>query len=198
VIEYLSGTLADKHPTHVVVETAGIGYRVQIPLSSYAQLGEVGSAVKLVTHHHVREDSEELYGFATEEERALFRLLIDVSGIGPRLAQSILSGMPADALRDALGSGDLASLTRVPGVGRKTGERMILELRDKVARLVPAARPVSAGETPSNEDEEAVRALVTLGYGRFEAQRAVRTIREHGGPELPLAEVIRAAIQAAR
>ena len=197
MIDYVRGTLAEKHPTHVVIEQSGIGYRVQIPLSTFGHLGDAGSEVKLLTHHHIREDTEELYGFATTEERTLFRLLIEVSGIGPRLAQTILSGMAAPALRDALVAADHLALTRIPGVGKKTAERMVLELRDKVAGLVPAGTGVGVTPGATAPDDEAVRALVTLGYNRFEAQQAVHRIRK-SGEALPLEEIIRAAIQTVR
>jgi Holliday junction DNA helicase RuvA len=197
VIEYVRGTLTEKHPTHVVVEQSGIGYRIQIPLSSFGHLGDLGSEVKLLTHHHIREDIEELYGFATSEERTLFQLLIDVSGIGPKLAQTILSGMAASALRNALVAADHLALTRIPGVGKKTAERMVLELKDKVAGMIPAGSGADVVPAATAPDDEAVRALVTLGYNRYEAQQAVGRIRR-SGKDLPVEEIIRAAIQAVR
>lgn len=197
MIEYLRGTLIEKHPTFVVMEAGGLGYRLAIPLSSYGLLGDVGSEVKLLTHHHVREDSEELYGFATAEERTLFELLIHVSGIGPRLAQAVLSGMPAPALREALVTSDLASLTRIPGVGKKTAERMVLELRDKVAHLVPESGVPAGSPQSVSEDDEAVLALVTLGFNRYEARRAVSQIRQQAA-DMPVEEIVREAIQAVR
>jgi Holliday junction DNA helicase RuvA len=197
LIDYVRGTLAEKHPTHVVVEQSGIGYRIQIPLSSYTHLGEMGSEVKLLTHHHIREDTEDLYGFATTAERTLFQLLIEVSGIGPKLAQTILSGMAATALRNALVAADHMALTRIPGVGKKTAERMVLELKDKVAGMIPAGTGADVVPAESAPDDEAVRALVTLGYNRFEAQQAVSRIRK-SGENLPVEEIIRAAIQTVR
>jgi Holliday junction DNA helicase RuvA len=198
VIEYISGKLVAKHPTHVVVDVSGMGYWVHIPVSSFPHLGEPGTQVKLFTHHHIREDAEELYGFATSEERQIFRYLIDVSGIGPRLAQNILSGLPAAPLREALLNGDLATLTRIPGVGKKTAERMIVELKDKMAKLLPAGAGAGTPVAAASADDEAVLALVSLGYTRYDAQQAVTAVRRKGGTELPLPEVIRAAIQAAR
>lgn len=196
MIEYISGTLAEKHPTYVVIDCHGLGHRVSIPLSSYPHLGETGTQAKLLTYHHVREDTEELYGFATSEERTIFMLLIAVSGIGPKLAQTILSGLPVATLREALVSSDLVTLTRIPGVGKKTAERMVVELKDKVAKLVPEG--VGIPSALVGESDEAVLALVTLGYNRFEARQAVSKIRQSGGADLPVEEVIRAAIQAAR
>lgn len=197
MIDYVTGTLAEKHPTHVIIEAGGLGYRLQIPLSTYSHLGEVGTDAKLLTHHHLREDTEELYGFATSEERALFRMLIDVSGIGPKLAQTILSGLPASTLREALVDSDLVTLTRIPGVGKKTAERMVLELREKVARLVTAGRTDSHDTLPAAEGDEAVRALVALGYNLYEAQQSVTRIRKTDA-SLPVEEVVRAAISKVR
>jgi len=198
MIEYISGELVAKHPTHVVVDVGGMGYWVHIPVSSFPRLGEPGTQVRLFTHHHIREDAEELFGFATSEERQIFRYLIDVSGIGPRLAQGILSGLPAAPLCEALVAGDLATLTRIPGVGKKTAERMVVELKDKMAKLIPAGSGGTAPIAASSADDEAVMALVSLGYTRFDAQEAVSAVRRRGGTDLPLPEVIRAAIQAAR
>ena len=198
MIEYISGKLVEKHPTHVVVDVGGLGYWVHIPVSSFPHLGEPGTPVKLFTHHHIREESEELFGFATSDERKVFRYLIDVSGIGPKLAQNILSGLPAAPLREALMSGDLATLTRIPGVGKKTAERMVVELKDKMAKLMPADSAAGAPVAASSADDEAVLALVSLGYARYDAQQAVTAVRRKGGTDLPLPEVIRAAIQAAR
>ncbi len=194
MIEFVRGTLVEKHPTHVVIDCHGVGYRLNIPVSSFARTGEVGQEARFLTYHHVREDTEDLYGFATSDERELFVLLLGVSGIGPKLAQTVLSGLPAAALRDAIHSADLAVLTRIPGVGRKTAERMVVELKDKVARV--AGDPESeSGSAPGSD--EAVKALVALGYNRFEAQKAVSSIRQKSR-ELPLEDVVRAALQSVR
>ena len=197
MIDYVTGTLVEKHPTHVVIEAGGLGYRIQIPLSTYTHLGEPGTDAKLLTHHHIREDTEALFGFATSEERSLFRLLIDVSGIGPKLAQAILSGLPASNLREALVESDLVTLTRIPGVGKKTAERMVLELKDKVAKLITGVDSKSRLQSVSGSGDEAVRALVALGYNQFEAQQAVSRVRS-AESDLPLEEVVRAAISAVR
>lgn len=194
MIEFLRGTVVEKHPTHVVLECHGVGYRLNIPLSSYAGTADLGQEAKFLTYHHVREDAEDLYGFVTSGERDLFVLLLSVSGIGPKLAQSILSGMPAQALQQALHHGDHVALTRIPGVGRKTAERMVLELRDKVARIAGGTGPAEAA---SSTGDEAVMALVALGFNRFEAQQAVTRVRRSGGDQ-PVEEVIRAAIQSVR
>jgi Holliday junction DNA helicase RuvA len=196
MIEYVSGRLVEKHPTHVVIDHQGMGYWVHIPLSSFAALGDPGGSVKLFTHHHIRDDAEELFGFATVEERRVFRLLIDVSGIGPRLAQSILSGLPVAQLREALVAGDWATLTRIPGVGRKTAERLIVELKDRMSKILPAAIEAAAAK-PVSAADEAVLALVSLGYPRYDAQQAVSAVRRRG-EDLSLPDLIRAAIQATR
>lgn len=198
MIEYIAGRLVEKHPTHAVIDCHGLGYRVHIPLSSYSALGEVGADAKLLTYHHVREDTEELYGFATAEERSIFILLIGVSGIGPRLAQTILSGLPVASFRDALIDGDLATLTRIPGVGRKTAERMVVELKDKIVKLLPESVGGPGERLIAGDGDEAVLALVSLGYNRHEARQAVGRIRQKEGSDLPVEEIVRAAIQAGR
>ena len=131
MIAYLSGKLAQKAPTHLVVDVGGVGYFVHIPLSSYDRVGDVGGTVHILTYLHLREDGAELFGFATEEERELFVTLISVSGVGPRLAQAVLSSMSPDEFRRAVTRNDLRRLTAVPGIGRKTAQRLVLELREK-------------------------------------------------------------------
>jgi Holliday junction DNA helicase RuvA len=195
VIEYVSGKLVEKHPTYAVVDCSGLGYRLQISLSSYSAMGDAGSVVTLFTYHHVREDTEDLYGFVTPEERSLFELLIGVSGIGPKLAQAILSGIPAADLRTSLVNGDMVRLTRIPGVGRKTAERMVMELKEKVERLVPAHSGMGGTGGSAALDDEAVMALVALGFNRQEAQQAVGRIRK-SNDSMAVEDVVRAAIQA--
>lgn len=170
MIAFITGKLAAKSPTWAVVETAGVGFHVFIPVSSFNALGPAGSDVRLLTHLHVREDALHLYGFATEAERRLFLLLISVSGVGPKLAQGILSGISVEEFEAAVRAQDAAALVKVPGVGRKTADRLVLELRDKIGDA-PAAGPAGAA---SPVEEEAVLALVSLGYKRVQAQEAVR------------------------
>lgn len=198
MIEYISGRLVEKHPTHVIIDCHGLGYRVHIPLSSYSHLGELGTDAKLLTYHHVREDTEDLFGFATSEERTIFIMLIAVSGIGPKLAQTILSGLPVGTMRDALVAGDLATLTRIPGVGKKTAERMVVELKDKIVKLVPESEGLPGEGAVAGDGDEAVLALVSLGYNRHEARQAVGKIRQKEGVDTPVEEIIRAAIQSGR
>ena len=179
MIAELRGRLVRKAPQEVVVDVSGVGYRVAIPLSTFYRLGEPGAEIRLLTHTHVREDALALFGFLTEPEQDLFERLIDVAGVGPRLAVSILSGIEAPDLVTALRGGDVARLTRIPGVGRKTAERLVLELKDKVQELagVPSA-PTAAPATPH---DDLVSALVHLGYSRPEAERGVdKVLRDHG------------------
>jgi Holliday junction DNA helicase RuvA len=179
VIAHLRGRLLHKKPQSAVVEVGGVGYLVTIPLGTYYRLGEVGDEVSLLTHTHVREDALSLFGFLTDSEKALFERLIEVSGVGPRLAVSILSGIEVEELVAALRASDVARLTRVPGVGKKTAERLVLELKDKVQGIV-AEREVPPGQAGTAKDD-LVSALVHLGYSRPEAERgADRALREDG------------------
>ncbi len=172
MIAQLRGRLLRKEPQEVVLDVAGVGYRVAIPLSTFYRLGELGCEVALLTHTHVREDTLALFGFLTAAEQALFERLIAVSGVGPKLAVSILSGIEPPELVAALRSSDVARLTRIPGVGKKTAERLVLELKDKMKGLEATAAepPVSAAPSPK---EDLVSALVHLGYSRPEAERGV-------------------------
>jgi Holliday junction DNA helicase RuvA len=173
VIARLRGRLLRKGPQEAVVDVGGVGYRVTIPLSTFYRIGEPGIEVTLLTHTHVREDALSLFGFLTEAEQDLFERLIGVSGVGPRLAVSVLSGIEAPDLVSALRGGDVARLTRIPGVGRKTAERLVLELKDKVQGLAAAEEPAPAGGPASSAREDLVSALVHLGYSRPEAERGV-------------------------
>jgi holliday junction DNA helicase RuvA len=193
MIAFLSGKLAAKSPTWAVVETAGVGFLVFIPVSSFNALGPPGSDVRLLTHLHVREDALQLYGFATEAERRLFLLLISVTGVGPKLAQGILSGISVDEFEAAVRGQDAASLVKVPGVGRKTADRLVLELRDKIGEAREAGPDMPAGMTPSVEDE-AVMALVSLGYKRSQAQEAVRKVLKTD-PSAPLEETLKRSLR---
>jgi Holliday junction DNA helicase RuvA len=171
VIAQIRGRLLRREPQEAVVDVAGVGYRVAIPLSTFYRLGEPGEEVTLLTHTHVREDTLALFGFLTAAEQALFERLIAVSGVGPKLAVSILSGIEAPDLVLALRSSDVARLTRIPGVGKKTAERLVLELKDKVQGLAAAEEPAPAPASATKED--LVSALVHLGYSRPEAERGV-------------------------
>lgn len=179
MIAQVRGRLLRKQPQEAVIDVAGVGYRVTIPLSTFYRLGEPGDEVALLTHTHVREDTLALFGFLTDVEQALFERLIAVAGVGPKLAVAILSGIEAPDLVEALRAGDIARLTRIPGVGKKTAERLVLELKDKMKGL-PLAETPAAGPAPTAKDD-LVSALVHLGYSRPEAERGVdRSLQEDG------------------
>jgi Holliday junction DNA helicase RuvA len=171
MIARLHGTLVAKVPQHIVVDVRGVGYGVSIPLSTFYRLPDEGADLTLLVHTHVREDAISLFGFLTADERALFERLIAVSGVGPKLALAILSGIEPPDLVEALRSGDVARLVRIPGVGRKTAERLVLELRDKLPPAEPG--PVRATSSPSHAKDDLLAALTHLGYSRPEAERAV-------------------------
>jgi Holliday junction DNA helicase RuvA len=182
VIAQVRGRLLRKEPQEAVVDVGGVGYRVAIPLSTFYRIGEPGKEVTLLTYTHVREDALALFGFLTATEQALFERLIAVSGVGPRLALSILSGIEAPDLVGALRSSDVARLTRIPGVGKKTAERLVLELKEKMAGLEAAEAAAPAASPAASAKEDLVSALVHLGYSRPEAERGVdRALKEGEG-----------------
>lgn len=171
MIAHLRGKLLVKHPNQAIVEVNGVGYDVTISVPTFSELPGAGSEVALHVHTHVREDQIALYGFLRQAEKQLFEKLITVSGIGPKLAVTILSGMPADEMVRSIRGGDVARLTRIPGIGKKTAERMVLELRDKLP--VQTAGPAVATPTLSAVEEDVVSALVNLGYQRVAAEKAL-------------------------
>jgi Holliday junction DNA helicase RuvA len=175
MIAHLRGTLLVKHPNQAIVETHGVGYDVVISVPTFSEMPAAGSEVALHIHTHVREDALSLYGFLRLAEKHLFEKLLTVSGIGPKLAITILSGMPADEMVTAIRGGDLARLTRIPGIGKKTAERMVLELREKLAATTgtDVAGPVQT----SPVEEDVVSALVNLGYQRAAAEKALLSAR---------------------
>ena len=178
MIAHLRGKLLVKHPNQAIVETNGVGYEVTISVPTFSDLPPVGSDVALHIHTHVREDVIALYGFLRPSEKLLFEKLITVSGIGPKLAITILSGMPADEMVAAIRASDVARLTRIPGIGRKTAERMVLELRDKLPEVSPTAAPTAATRTATEED--VLSALVNLGYQRAAAEKALAIAMKSG------------------
>jgi Holliday junction DNA helicase RuvA len=179
MIAQLRGTLGDKRPNQVLVDVGGVGYLVHIPLSTFYALGDLHANVTLLIHTQVREDAISLYGFLSAREKHLFELLISASGVGPVLALKILSGMSVEDLVPAVRSGDLARLTRIPGVGRKTAERMIVELRDKLAAMeIPEDARKHVALTGGGE--EVVIALTNLGYDQSAAENAVEAVRNNG------------------
>ncbi len=182
MIAFLRGRLAEKHPDRVVVDVAGVGYDVHVPLSTFYRLPEPGDVVALRIHTHVREDTLALYGFGTPFELQIFEKLIDVSGIGPRLALAVLSGIEPAELARAIQDGNIVRLTSIPGVGKKTAERIALELRDKLAPLVDSgeAPPPTAGFEGAALRDDLLSALVNLGYHRPLAEKAVDAALKKG------------------
>ena len=198
MIAQLRGRLVSKDPGRVVIDVNGVGYLVFIPLSTYYHLPAVQQEVFLRVYTHVREDAIHLYGFHTPEERATFELLTGVSGIGPRLASNILSGVSVEEFIPAILEGDLARLKAIPGVGKKTAERLILELKDKVLE-VPRTTPVVVGRRPSSEQdqtiEDVVSALLNLGCSRKEASRAAEAARDTLGSEADFEKLVKQALK---
>jgi holliday junction DNA helicase RuvA len=194
MIGQLRGRLADKRPNQILVDVSGVGYLVQVPLSSYASLGELHTEVTLLIHTHVREDALALYGFVSAREKHLFELLISASGVGPSLALKILSGMSTEELVPAIRGGDLVRLTKIPGVGRKTAERIVVELKDKLEAVVlETAKPAPA--SPAGVEADVISALVNLGYeARAAEAAAVEAKREAGAANFE--SLLRAALQA--
>ena len=189
MIGRLTGRLAAKHPPQVLLDVAGVGYELDVPMSTFYNLPAAGEAVTLHTHLVVREDAHTLYGFATLEERAAFRQLIRISGIGARTALAVLSGLSVADLAHAVLMQETGRLTRVPGIGKKTAERLLLELKGKLAEAIPAAGAVAA---PGSDAADILNALVSLGYSEKEAVAAVKGL----APGVAVAEGIRAALKA--
>jgi Holliday junction DNA helicase RuvA len=195
MIGYLQGTLLRADPERLLLDVHGVGYEVNVPLSTWYEIEKRrNEPVRLFIHTHLREDGIALFGFWTEREKALFEKLIGVNGIGPRLARVILSGMPPDDLLGAIARGDLGRLATIPGVGKKTAERMVLELKDKMRELA-AELPEKAGQaaTPAAADQDVVSALVNLGYKGAQAERAVADSRRDR-PDAAFHELLRASL----
>lgn len=181
MIARIAGRLLEKHPSRAIVDVSGVGYDVQIPLSTFYNLGEPGTDVALRVHTHVREDALALFGFATPLELQLFERLIGVNGVGPKLALAVLSGIEPPELVGAIRAQDVGRLTRIPGIGKKTAERISLELRDKLPAsiaLAEAASPASAGD---GLRDDLISALLNLGYQRAAAEKAVGAVMQDGG-----------------
>jgi Holliday junction DNA helicase RuvA len=197
MITFLDGKLINALPTQAIVDVRGVGYEVFIPLSSYDKLPAVGQPIRLLTHLAVREDAHVLYGFMTAAERDLFRLLVNnVSGIGPKLALAVLSGMSVNNFKAAVVNSDVASLSKISGLGKKTAERIILELKDKLG-VAAAWEAASAMHAPTPEEEaanEAVLALIALGYKQIDAHKTVRDLQEKGEAR-PAEELVKLALK---
>ena len=202
MIAFLKGTLVESLPTSAVIDVHGVGYEVLMPLSSTSKLPEIGREVKIYTHFAVREDAQTLYGFITLEERHIFRTLINsVSGIGPKIALNVLSGMSIEAFRAAVSSGDFKSLSHVNGIGKKTAERIIVELKDKMGPGLPSGSGGSGGAvsfTAGTMDQtlnDALAALVTLGFKQTDALTSVKAAQAMLGPGATVEQIIRACLK---
>jgi Holliday junction DNA helicase RuvA len=180
MIGQLRGRLADKRPNQVLVDVGGVGYVVAVPLSTYAALDELHTEVTLLIHTHVREDALSLYGFLSSREKHLFEMLLSASGVGPTLALKILSGMSAEELIPAIRGYDLARLTRIPGVGRKTAERIVVELKDKLEAVVITEQKPSTA-SPAGVEADVISALINLGYDGRTAENAVAESKRETG-----------------
>ncbi|MEO8205546.1 MAG: Holliday junction branch migration protein RuvA [Chthoniobacterales bacterium] len=194
MIAFIEGTLAEALPTHVTVDVQGVGYQALIPLSSFDRMPAPGARVRLLTHLHVREDAMTLYGFMSDGERDLFRLLLNhVSGVGPKLALAILSGMSVESFKSAVVASDAVAISRISGVGKKTAERVILELKDRVG-VAAAWEAASNSNKPGIEESrvnDAVLALISLGYKQVEAHKAVKAaLSRFTKPEEALSEAL--------
>jgi holliday junction DNA helicase RuvA len=197
MITFLDGKLITALPTQAIVDVGGVGYEVFIPLSSYDKLPAAGQGIRILTHLHVREDAQILYGFMTAAERDLFRLLVNnVSGIGPKLALAVLSGMSVNNFKTAVVNSDVASLSKISGLGKKTAERIVLELKDKlgVAAAWEAASAVHAPTPEQEQANEAVLALIALGYKQIDAHKTVRELQEKGEAK-PAEELVKLALK---
>ncbi len=202
MIGRLRGTLVSKQPPGLMIDVGGVGYELEAPLSTFYDLPAVGETVTLFTHHVVREDAHLLFAFARESERRLFRALLKVSGVGAKMALAVLSGMSADDFARCIETDDVTALTKLPGIGKKTAERLIVEMRDRLSDTdLRDALPASAGQAPAADDgtpadpvTDATSALVALGYRQAEAAKMIRAIDTNG---LSTEDIIRRALQAA-
>jgi Holliday junction DNA helicase RuvA len=196
MIGWIEGTLKEKHPPYLLVDVNGIGYELEAPMTTFYTLPGLGETVKLYTHQLVREDAQHLYGFAVRRDRDVFRMLLRVSGVGAKIGLAILSGMDANAFSRCVFENDTTSLSRLPGIGKKTAERLVIEMRDRLDRTDGAATLSATGSvsTPPAADpvSEAVSALVSLGFKPQEASQRVRAVSSEG---LVCEEIVRLALQ---
>lgn len=194
MITRLSGTVLEKHPTEVVVDVQGVGYLVLIPTSTFETLPDRGTGVSLFTHLYVREDALTLFGFGTTDERAVFQMMLAVSGVGPKLALAALSAMRPTEIRSHVSAGDVGFLTRIPGVGRKTAERLVVELRDRFEKLdLAGGGPDGTASTGARGD--ALAALEALGYSRSAAEKALRAVEKRHPEEDSVEALIRLSLR---
>ncbi len=194
MIAQLAGTLLEKHPTQVVLDVHGVGYDVLVPTSTYEALPSVGASARLYTHLHVREDAMQLFGFATRAERSVFLELLSVTGVGPKLALAALSAMRPGEIRSHLMSGDVGFLVRIPGIGRKTAERLVVELRDRMTRL-DLGSDAAAGGSPRGARADALAALEALGFGAAAAEKVLRAVEKKHPEETSVEALIRLALR---
>jgi Holliday junction DNA helicase RuvA len=204
MIAFLRGSLLEKHPNQVIVDVQGVGYDVVIPVSTFSSLGDAGSEIKLRIHTHVREDAISLFGFLTTNEKLMFEKLIGVSGIGPKLAVTVLSGLPIAELVGAIRGNQLEVLVRIPGVGKKTAERIVLELKDKLD-ILAALAPTAAGSGPavkkpsfSSVEEDVLSALINFGSNRPNAEAAVLKARNEAAGATDFETIFRLALKLVR
>ena len=199
MIARLEGLLLEQHPTRVVIDVGGVGYDVHIPLSTFTELPDPGKRVALHVHTHAKDGSLQLFGFASRAERAAFELLLRASRVGPRLAQTVVSGITPRALLDAIRSGDVAALRSVPGIGTKLAERILVELRDRAAELAAAIGddplPARGPAAPDPAREETLSALLNLGYPRAEAERVLTQAAEEAGEGATLETLVRTSLR---
>ncbi len=195
MISYIRGILAEKTPARIVVEAAGVGYEILVPLSSYDALPRTGDELLIHTHHHVREDVQQLYGFASERERQVFRMLISVSGIGPRLALGILSGASVEGITDAIVREEVEQLTLIPGIGRKTAQRLIVELKGRIAEEEAMVVVGSGAAAIDSSARQAVEALIALGFTRVASKKAVEKAAGECDGKPCVEELVRSALR---
>ncbi len=195
MIGQLTGKILHKSPTETIIDIGGTGYQVNIPVTTFDRLPAVGETVTVFTYLHVREDALQLYGFSTKQDKELFRKLITISGVGPKLAQTVMSGLSYDELIRAIQQGNIAQLNKIAGVGRKTAERLVVELRDKLAEVQLAEESTDV-KTLDNIQTEALLALTTLGYSRNASENALRSVlTERNGEDVSIEELIKAALK---
>lgn len=196
MIAFIEGLLIEKEPTRVIVSTGGIGYELFIPLSSFDRLPEIGRAVRMLTYQHVREDALLLYGFVTDEEKSMFLLLMNVSGIGPKLALTALSGLSVRELKQSVVQADVKRLSSISGIGKKTAERIVIELRDKLSKGESLEAVAGADELPVGNQRmrDAMLALISLGYKQADAQKMIHAVATVLQPDTPVEELVRKAL----
>jgi Holliday junction DNA helicase RuvA len=197
MIAFLSGKLLEKHANTVILDVGGVGYEVTIPLSTFYEIGDIGSDVQLRIFTHVREDAIQLFGFLTSQEKDAFVLLTSVSGVGPKLGLSVLSALPVADLASAIQSGDVEKLTTVPGIGNKSASRLVLELKDKVGKLCLGLAPASDSPRQGQDAifDDALSALVNLGYRPQDAKEALKQVKKSNAESIVLKDMIRESLK---